>query len=65
MEQERRVGLHGILIIAEMRQGVGDEAVQRGEGIGPGYRPGEIFRCAKMVWELLLYQGHDGARLGH
>ena len=56
-DRQERVGKHplavdeGVLVGAELRQAMGDEVGQGGEGVGAGHRPGEIVEAAGMAGE--------------
>jgi hypothetical protein len=62
VEQERRAGLHGILIIAETRQADGYETRERLQRIGARYRPAKFLKLAEVIAEALLDQRHHASR---
>jgi hypothetical protein len=59
--EERRAGAHGVLIIAEARQGFVDEFIQRAQRIAPRHRPVEGFDVAEAFWKSCGDQRHNFA----
>ena len=62
MEQERGAGLHRVLIVAEARQAMGDEIVQRAQRIGARHRPAEFLEPAEMIGKAALDERDHLAR---
>ena len=58
MVQERGAGFHGVLIIAEVRQSMCDEIVERAQRIGPRYRPSEFLKLSKMIGKAPFDERH-------
>lgn len=58
MEQEILARLHGVLIIAKAGQAIGDEVIQRLQGIGSGHRPAKRLKVAEVVAKVRRDQRH-------
>ena len=58
MVEEWGAGFHSVLIVAKVRQYMGDEIVKRAKRIRPCHRPPKFLKLAKMIGKPLFDERH-------